>query len=104
MSGPRDPVHTAANLANRFDLPFWITPQADGFMAMGFDRIVGLPSLRVKGMYLAIGAISLIRSRKRGGFIAIRDKVSPPRSSASTRTATSSWLSGSRLSTPAWRG
>jgi branched-chain amino acid transport system permease protein len=51
-------AYTAANLATRFDLPFWITLPAGGFMAMGIGLIVGLPSLRVKGLYLAIATLA----------------------------------------------
>lgn len=51
-------AYTAANLATRFDLPFWITMPAGGFMAMFIGLIVGLPSLRVKGLYLAIATLA----------------------------------------------
>jgi branched-chain amino acid transport system permease protein len=51
-------AYTAANLATRFDLPFWITLPAGGFMAMAIGLIVGLPSLRVKGLYLAIATLA----------------------------------------------
>jgi len=51
-------AYTAANLATRWDLPFWITLPAGGFMAMGVGLIVGLPSLRVKGLYLAIATLA----------------------------------------------
>ena len=51
-------AYTAANLATKLDLPFWLTLPAGGFMAMGVGLIVGLPSLRVKGLYLAIATLA----------------------------------------------
>ena len=51
-------AYTAANLATKFDLPFWITLPAGGFMAMAIGLVVGLPSLRVKGLYLAIATLA----------------------------------------------
>lgn len=51
-------AYTAANLATRFDLPFWITLPSGGLMAAAIGLIVGLPSLRVKGLYLAIATLA----------------------------------------------
>lgn len=51
-------AYTAANLATKLDLPFWITLPAGGLMAMAIGLIVGLPSLRVKGLYLAIATLA----------------------------------------------
>jgi branched-chain amino acid transport system permease protein len=51
-------AYTAANLATKLDLPFWITLPAGGFMAMFVGILVGLPSLRVKGLYLAIATLA----------------------------------------------
>ena len=51
-------AYTAANLATKLDLPFWITLPAGGFMAMAIGILVGLPSLRVKGLYLAIATLA----------------------------------------------
>ena len=47
-------AYMAANLATRLDLPFWITLPAGGLMAAAVGALVGIPSLRIKGLYLAI--------------------------------------------------
>jgi branched-chain amino acid transport system permease protein len=51
-------AYTAANLAVKFDLPFWITLPAGGLMAAAIGVIVGIPSLRIKGLYLAIATLA----------------------------------------------
>jgi branched-chain amino acid transport system permease protein len=51
-------AYTAANLAVRLDLPFWITLPAGGLMAALIGAIVGIPSLRIKGLYLAIATLA----------------------------------------------
>jgi branched-chain amino acid transport system permease protein len=51
-------AYTAANLAVRFDLPFWITLPAGGLMAAVIGVVVGVPSLRIKGLYLAIATLA----------------------------------------------
>jgi branched-chain amino acid transport system permease protein len=51
-------AYTAANLATQFELPFWITLPAGGVMAALIGIIVGIPSLRVKGIYLAIATLA----------------------------------------------
>ena len=51
-------AYTAANFAVHFDMPFWITLPAGGLMAAAIGIIVGLPSLRVKGLYLAIATLA----------------------------------------------
>ena len=51
-------AYTAANLAVRLDLPFWITLPAGGFMAAAIGGVVGIPSLRIKGLYLAIATLA----------------------------------------------
>src|SRR5882762_5638124 len=51
-------AYTAANLAVRLDLPFWITLPAGGLMAALIGVIVGMPSLRIKGLYLAIATLA----------------------------------------------
>ena len=51
-------AYTAANLAVRLDLPFWITLPAGGLMAALIGVIVGIPSLRIKGLYLAIATLA----------------------------------------------
>jgi branched-chain amino acid transport system permease protein len=51
-------AYTAANLAVRLDLPFWITLPAGGLMAALIGALVGIPSLRIKGLYLAIATLA----------------------------------------------
>ncbi len=51
-------AYTAANLATRWDLPFWLTLPAGGLMAALIGLVVGIPSLRVKGIYLAIATLA----------------------------------------------
>ena len=51
-------AYTAANLAVRLDLPFWITLPAGGMMAALIGVVVGMPSLRIKGLYLAIATLA----------------------------------------------
>lgn len=51
-------AYTAANLAVHFQMPFWITLPAGGLMAAAIGAIVGIPSLRVKGLYLAIATLA----------------------------------------------
>jgi len=51
-------AYTAANLAVHFDLPFWLALPAGGFMAAAIGIVVGMPSLRIKGLYLAIATLA----------------------------------------------
>ncbi len=51
-------AYTAANLAVKLGLPFWVTLPAAGFMAAAIGAIVGVPSLRIKGLYLAIATLA----------------------------------------------
>ena len=51
-------AYTAANLAVKFDLPFWLTLPAGGLMAALIGAIVGIPSLRIRGLYLAIATLA----------------------------------------------
>ncbi|MDP6352286.1 MAG: branched-chain amino acid ABC transporter permease [Alphaproteobacteria bacterium] len=51
-------AYTAANLATRWDLPFWITLPAGGVLAAIIGVFVGFPSLRIKGLYLAIATLA----------------------------------------------
>jgi branched-chain amino acid transport system permease protein len=51
-------AYTAANLAVKLGLPFWITLPAGGLMAALIGAIVGIPSLRIKGTYLAIATLA----------------------------------------------
>lgn len=51
-------AYTAANLATKLGLPFWLTLPAGGLMAAFVGAIVGVPSLRIKGTYLAIATLA----------------------------------------------
>lgn len=51
-------AYTAANLITRLDAPFWIAVPAGGAMAALIGAIVGIPSLRIKGLYLAIATLA----------------------------------------------
>ena len=50
--------YTAAWLAQR-GLPFFITLPAAGLMAAALGILVGLPSLRIKGLYLAVATLAM---------------------------------------------
>src|SRR5690348_18329470 len=51
-------AYTAANLIVRLDAPFWVTIPAGGLMAALIGAVVGIPSLRIKGIYLAIATLA----------------------------------------------
>src|SRR5262249_54412994 len=51
-------AYTAANLAVHAKLPFFVTRPAGGMMAALIGAIVGPPSLRIKGLYLAIATLA----------------------------------------------
>jgi branched-chain amino acid transport system permease protein len=51
-------AYTAANLITRLDMPFWVAVPAGGLMAALIGAVVGIPSLRVKGIYLAIATLA----------------------------------------------
>jgi branched-chain amino acid transport system permease protein len=51
-------AYTAANLATRLDFPFWLALPAGGLMAALVGAVVGIPSLRIKGLYLAIATLA----------------------------------------------
>ena len=51
-------AYTAANLANRLDSPWPVNLLAGGLMAAFIGAIVGIPSLRIKGLYLAIATLA----------------------------------------------
>lgn len=51
-------AYTSAILTNRFELPFLVGLFAGGFSAGLVGVIFGLPSLRLKGFYLAISTIA----------------------------------------------
>ncbi|MGH7267979.1 MAG: branched-chain amino acid ABC transporter permease [Candidatus Rokuibacteriota bacterium] len=51
-------AYTAANFATRLDFPFWLTLPLGGLMAAAVGAVVGIPSLRIKGLYLAIATLA----------------------------------------------
>src|SRR5262250_781250 len=51
-------AYTAANLATRLDAPWPVNLLAGGLMAAAVGAIVGIPSLRIKGLYLAIATLA----------------------------------------------
>src|SRR5208282_4623806 len=51
-------AYTAANLVVHLGAPFWITIPAGGLMAALIGGVVGIPSLRIKGIYLAIATLA----------------------------------------------
>jgi len=51
-------AYTAANLISHLHAPFWIALPAGGLMAAFIGTIVGIPSLRIKGIYLAIATLA----------------------------------------------
>jgi branched-chain amino acid transport system permease protein len=51
-------AYTAANLATRLDSPWPVNLLAGGLMAAAVGAIVGIPSLRIKGLYLAIATLA----------------------------------------------
>src|ERR1700723_262417 len=51
-------AYTAANLVTRVGAPFWVALPAGGLMAALVGAVVGIPSLRIKGLYLAIATLA----------------------------------------------
>src|SRR6266511_3287317 len=51
-------AYTAANLANRLGSPWPVNLLAGGLMAALIGAVVGIPSLRIKGLYLAIATLA----------------------------------------------
>jgi branched-chain amino acid transport system permease protein len=51
-------AYTAANLVTRLDFPFWAALPLGGLMAAVIGVVVGTPSLRIKGLYLAIATLA----------------------------------------------
>jgi branched-chain amino acid transport system permease protein len=50
--------YTAAILITRFDFSFWLALPCAGFVAAGAGLIIGIPSLRVKGLYLCMATLA----------------------------------------------
>jgi branched-chain amino acid transport system permease protein len=51
-------AYTAANLVVRMGLPWWVALPCGGLMAAAVGAVVGVPSLRIKGLYLAIATLA----------------------------------------------
>jgi branched-chain amino acid transport system permease protein len=51
-------AYTTALCAENLGLPFVVTLPLSGFMAAVLGMIVGVPSLRLKGLYLALGTLA----------------------------------------------
>jgi branched-chain amino acid transport system permease protein len=51
-------AYAGANLITRLDMPFWVAVPAGGVMAAVIGTLVGIPSLRIKGLYLAIATLA----------------------------------------------
>src|SRR5437773_9786989 len=50
-------AYTAANLATRLDSPWPVNLLAGGLVAAAVGAVVGIPSLRIKGLYLAFATL-----------------------------------------------
>ncbi|MCZ6873352.1 MAG: branched-chain amino acid ABC transporter permease [bacterium] len=51
--------YTAAILSSRYGMPFWIGIPAGGITTMLVGTLFGIPSLRIKGLYLAIATLAM---------------------------------------------
>ncbi len=51
-------AYTAAKLVVTLHAPFWVALPAAGLMSAAVGAIVGIPSLRIKGIYLAIATLA----------------------------------------------
>jgi branched-chain amino acid transport system permease protein len=51
-------AYTSAILTSKLGLPFWVALPLAGFFAAFFGMIFGIPSLRIKGLYLAIATLA----------------------------------------------
>ncbi len=50
--------YTAAILTARYGMPFWVGLPAGGAVAAAVGAVFGIPSLRIKGLYLAIATLA----------------------------------------------
>jgi branched-chain amino acid transport system permease protein len=50
---------TAGILFKEFGAPFWVTLPAAGFVGAALGLVFGLPSLRLRGLYLAVSTLAL---------------------------------------------
>jgi branched-chain amino acid transport system permease protein len=51
-------AYTAAALSVKFGIPWYLAMLAGGLMAAAFGIVIGTPSLRIKGLYLAIATLA----------------------------------------------
>ena len=51
--------YTAAILSSRYGMPFWVGIPAGGITTMLLGTLFGIPSLRIKGLYLAIATLAV---------------------------------------------
>jgi branched-chain amino acid transport system permease protein len=51
-------AYMGANLIVRMDAPFWLAIPAGGLMAALIGVVVGLPSLRIRGIYLVVSTLA----------------------------------------------
>src|SRR5712692_9299122 len=51
-------AYTAAILSSRYGMPFWFGILAGGIMSALVGTLSGIPSLRIKGLYLAIATLA----------------------------------------------
>jgi branched-chain amino acid transport system permease protein len=50
--------YTAAILMTKLNLSFWLALPCAGFVAAGAGMVIGIPSLRVKGLYLCMATLA----------------------------------------------
>ncbi|AFM26340.1 branched-chain amino acid ABC transporter permease [Desulfomonile tiedjei] len=50
--------YATAILMTRLNLPFWVALPIAGFISAGVGMVIGIPSLRVKGLYLVIATLA----------------------------------------------
>ncbi len=52
-------AYVTAILMNSWDVPYWATQQASAVACAGFGFLIGLPALRLSGLYLALTTFAL---------------------------------------------
>ena len=50
--------YATAILVTRFDVPFWVALPLAGMVSAAVGMVIGIPSLRVKGLYLVIATLA----------------------------------------------
>ena len=51
-------AYTSALLTGKLGVPFFVSLPLSGLMAAGLGMIIGIPSLRLRGLYLALGTLA----------------------------------------------